>query len=305
MAHYHSNPAALSMDRDRYNAAMSSSSLRLWALRTTFGTVGLVAPGVAARWAETIFCTPPRHEPRQVEEAFIATGRRFTVSWERERLAAWEWGGGPTIVLVHGWGSRAGRLATMAQALTATGFRVVSYDGPAHGHSTGRFASLPEFARALRAVSDTVGPVYGVVGHSLGGAAISLALHGGLRAERAVLVAAPSDVVVFSQAFAAHVRLPARAHATMQRNLEARLRMRWDDIHVPWLARELRVPALVVHDREDTDVPYTHAEEIVGSWPGARLVPTTGLGHRAILRDPVVVSAAVEVLREGARGAHG
>jgi pimeloyl-ACP methyl ester carboxylesterase len=281
---------------------MSRANLRLWALRTAFGTVGRVAPSVAARWAETIFRTPPRHESRSAEEAFIATGRRFTVPWQGERLAAWEWGSGPTIVLVHGWGSRAGRLAVMARALTEAGFRIVLYDGPAHGASTGRFASLPEFARAFRAVSDEVGPVYGAVGHSLGGAAVSLALHDGLPLDRTVLIAPPSDVVVFSHAFAAHVRLPARAHAVMRQNLESRLRMRWDDIHIPRLARELRVPALVVHDRDDSDVPFTHAEEIVRSWPGARLVPTTGLGHRAILRDPAVVRAAVEFLREGMRG---
>jgi pimeloyl-ACP methyl ester carboxylesterase len=278
------------------------SAARLWALRTAFSTVGRVAPGVAARWAETIFCTPPRHEPRGAEEAFIATGKGFVVSWEGERLAAWEWGAGPTVVLVHGWGSRAGRLAALAGALVAAGFRVVLYDAPAHGVSTGRFASLPEFARALRAVADVVAPVYGLAGHSLGGAAISLALHGGLAAERAVLIAPPSDVVVFSQAFADFVGLPPRAHATMRRNLESRLRMRWDDIHIPTLARELRARALVIHDREDTDVPFAHAEEIVGSWPEARLVATTGLGHRAILRDPAVVRATVEFLREGVGG---
>ncbi len=281
---------------------MRRSAPRLWALRTAFGTVGRVAPGVAARWAETIFCTPPRHEARSAEEAFLATGKRLGVEWERERLAAWEWGAGPTVVLVHGWGSRAGRLAAMAEALAGEGFRSVVYDAPAHGLSTGRFASLPEFARALRAVADAVGPVYALVGHSLGGAAISLALHDGLAARRAVLLAPPSDVVVFSRAFASYVGLPRRAHDAMRCNLETRLRMRWDDIHIPTLAAGLRAPVLVVHDREDPDVPFSHAEEIVRTWPHARLVATTGLGHRAIIRDPAVVRAAVEFLREGRDG---
>ena len=53
------------------------------------------------------------------------------------------------MVLVHGWGSRAGRFSGMARALAGSGFRVVAYDAPAHGRSTGRLASLPEFARAL------------------------------------------------------------------------------------------------------------------------------------------------------------
>ena len=280
---------------------MTRSSARLWALRRALGTVGRVAPGVAARWAETIFCTPPRHQTRGAEEAFLATGRGFVVPWEGERLAAWEWGAGPTVILVHGWGSRAGRLAALAGALVPAGFRVVVYDAPAHGVSTGRFASLPEFARALRAVADAVAPVYGLAGHSLGGAAISLALHGGLAAERAVLIAPPSDVVVFSHAFATHVNLPPRAHAAMRRNLESRLRMRWDDLRIPALARELRAPVLVIHDRDDPDVPFAHAEEIAEAWPEARLVATTGLGHRAILRDPAVVRETVSFLRDGVR----
>ena len=57
---------------------MTIAPARVLALRAVFTTVGSVAPGIAARWAETIFCTPPRNEPRSGEEAFLASGRRFT-----------------------------------------------------------------------------------------------------------------------------------------------------------------------------------------------------------------------------------
>jgi pimeloyl-ACP methyl ester carboxylesterase len=274
------------------------TSPRLWALRTAFRTVGAVAPGVAARWAETIFCTPPRHQPRSADEEFLSTGSQFEVAWEGRRLAAWEWGSGRTVVLVHGWGSRAGRLSIMAEALVDAGFRVVLYDAPAHGVSSGRLASLPEFARALRAIVEAVGPVYGLIGHSLGGAAISLALRDGVVAERVVLIGTPSDVVIFSQAFAHHLRIPRRAHQVMRRNLESRLRMRWEELHVPTIARKLGARALLIHDRDDVDVPYGHCEEIAAAWPSARIEATSGLGHRAILRDPGVVRCTVGFLEE-------
>ena len=70
----------------------------------------------------------------------------------------------------------------------------MAHDAPAHGRSTGRFASLPEFARALRAVADQVGEVYGLVGHSLGGAAACVAMHAGLQALRVVIVAPPAQL---------------------------------------------------------------------------------------------------------------
>jgi pimeloyl-ACP methyl ester carboxylesterase len=279
---------------------MSRAPARVVALRAVFRTVGSVAPELAARWAETIFCTPPRHQPREADEAFLATGRGFTVPSEGEELAAWEWGSGRTVMLAHGWGSRAGRFRVMGQVLVEQGFRVVAYDAPAHGRSSGRLTSLVEFARALRAVGDAVGPVYALVGHSLGGAAVVLALRDGLAAQRAVLIAAPADVTRFSAAFAHQLRLPPAVSTAMQRNLELRLQARWDELHLPTIARGLGAAALVVHDRDDHDVPYGQAEEIAAAWPGARLMATKGLGHRAVLRDAGVVEATATFLASAA-----
>jgi pimeloyl-ACP methyl ester carboxylesterase len=258
-----------------------------------------VAPGVAGRWAETIFCRPPRNEPRPQEEAFLATGTRHTVQSEEQDVAVWVWGDGPVVVLAHGWGSRAGRFSVLAQALVNSGFRVVLFDAPAHGVSMGSQASLPQFSRALRVVADAMGPVHGLIGHSLGGAAVSLAMRNGLQARRAVLLAPPADVVLFSRAFAKHLHLPLRAHNVMRQNLESRLQIRWEELHVPTLARSMTAPALIVHDRDDPDVPYAHGEEIAAAWPGAELLTTSGLGHRAVLRDPEVIQRTVTFLSDG------
>jgi pimeloyl-ACP methyl ester carboxylesterase len=274
----------------------------LWVLRTAFRAVGSVAPGVAARWAETIFCRPPRNDPRPSEESFLATGTRLTVQSEGQDIAAWTWGEGRGIVLAHGWGSRAGRFSMLAEALVDAGFRVTLFDAPAHGASMGSQASLPQFAKALRAVAAQAGPAYGLVGHSLGGAAVSLAMGQGLPAARVVLLAPPADVFVFSHAFAEHLRIPHRVRSAMQQNLETRLQITWEDLHVPTLARGMTVPALIIHDAQDPDVPYGHGEEIARAWPGAELVTTTGLGHRALLRNPEVIRRIVSFLGENPGG---
>jgi pimeloyl-ACP methyl ester carboxylesterase len=281
---------------------VNRSTVRVIVLRAVFRAVGVTAPELAARWAETLFCTPPRHQPRSGDEAFLATGRRSTVRWDGQDLAVWEWGPAraPAVLLVHGWGSRAGRFSVMGRGLVEAGHRVVAYDAPAHGRSTGRLASVVEFARALRAVADRVEPVQSLAGHSLGGAAIVLALRDGLVAERVVLLAAPADVTRFATAFADHLRLTEPTRQAMRRNLERRLQARWDDLHLPAIVRRLRVPALLLHDRGDPDVPYRHAEAIAAAWPGARLLATDDLGHRAILRDASVVRSTVAFLA-GAR----
>ena len=255
-----------------------------------------MAPGVAARWAESLFCRPPRQEPRPPEEAFLATGRSFTVATGNGPLSAWEWGAGPLIVLAHGWGSRAGRWATLAPLLVRAGFRVLTYDAPAHGRSPGRIASLPEFADALLRVVSAHGPAHGVVGHSLGGAAIAVALDRGLSAGRAVLIAAPSNPEVFADRFASVLAIPHPVRRTMQANLERRLGVQWKHLHLPSIAARIDVPALIIQDVDDPDVSVGDAEAIHGAWRNAELMVTSGHGHRAVIRAPEIMRRTVEFM---------
>jgi pimeloyl-ACP methyl ester carboxylesterase len=273
------------------------AAAQIWAIRTAFATMGRVAPELAAGWAEALFCRPPRHEPRARDREFLSTGKRYTLVRGQQEIAAWEWGRGPLVLLVHGWGSRAGRFSTLGPALVEAGFRVVAHDAPAHGMSSGKDAALPLFAEALRTVGAQFGPAAAVIGHSLGGAATVLALRAGLVAERAVLISAPSNIEVFSHRFAGFFGLPPRVRDIMQRNLERRFAMTWADVHSDRMARSLTQPALIVHDHEDTDVPTADARAIAGAWPGARLVITQGLGHRGVLRSSEVVHYILEFLR--------
>ncbi|MDQ3224635.1 MAG: alpha/beta hydrolase, partial [Gemmatimonadota bacterium] len=100
-------------------------------------------------------------------------------------------------------------------------------------------------------------------------------------------------------AFADHLRIPLRAHNAMRRNLENRLQFRWEELHVPTLARRMKAPALVIHDRGDTDVPYVQGAEVASAWPGAELLTTSGLGHRAVVRDPEVIRRTIDFLKDG------
>jgi pimeloyl-ACP methyl ester carboxylesterase len=58
-------------------------------------------------------------------------------------------------------------------------------------------------------------------------------------------------------------------------------------------------PALVIHSRDDAEVSFRNAEEIVAACPRARLQAVDGLGHRNILFAPPVIRAAVSYLADG------
>ena len=270
---------------------MGTASTRLRMLRAGFSALGPVAPALAAEYAERLFCRPPSRELRDGEAGFLATGTRFEIRTGRETLAAWGWGtDGPLAILLHGWGSRAARWHELVPALVGDGFRVVAYDQPAHGESSGQLASLPQFVRALEAVVARLDdPPALLVGHSLGGSALAIAMHRGVATRRAVLLSAPAEQREYAERFARTIGLPDAARDIMADNLSRRLGFTWNDLDIPELAHEFTVPALIVHDRGDLDVGFHHAQRIAENWPGAELLPTDGLGHSGALNDPMVV----------------
>jgi len=257
----------------------------------------------AVERATRLFLTPPRHAHREREIAFLAKGERFVVPCEGGRLAAWRFGdaSSPAIVFSHGWGGRGAQGAAFAEAALAAGYQAVVFDHAGHGFSEGRESSLVAFARGLAAVADSLAArgirVAGVVGHSLGAAAIAHWLGRGGRAGRVVLVAPPSSLIRYSGRFARLLGLPERVRRGMQERIEARFGVSWSAFELPGSVERLATPALVIHDAKDRDVPISNGLALARAWPGARFSATTGLGHNAILRNAAVARDALDFIR--------
>ena len=267
----------------------------LAATRTWFRVASRVAPAVARRQAERLFTTPPRYAGRAGE---VPDATRATVHSGEDRLAVWQAGraDAPAALLVHGWGGRGVQLDSFVAPLRAAGFRVVWFDQPGHGETGHRRVGLPDFTRAVGAVAEQLGPMRAAVGHSLGAAALGLALRGGLGLDRAAFISVPASMREHTHAFARFIGIAPAVRENMRQQLEARYGMRFEDIdRIEELAR-VQVPALFVHDVADVQIPFRDAVTLSRRMPNARLVRTHGLGHTRILREPVVVQAVVRFL---------
>ncbi|HYH06817.1 MAG TPA: alpha/beta hydrolase [Thermoanaerobaculia bacterium] len=267
-------------------------------IRGAMGLLSRAVPDLASRVAVDLFMKPRRFAAPERERAILAEATPFEVRLGVEtRIQAWKWGSGPMILLVHGWEGRGSQLASFVQPLVAAGYSVVTFDAPGHGASSGNRSSLPHFAWAVRGVAGATAP-HAIIAHSLGCAATTLALRDGLATQRLVFIAPPLNPSDYVGRFGEILNITRPVLDKMRSRIEERFLRNWSDYALDATARTMTTPLLVVHDRDDDDTFHAEGAALTEAWPGARMITTTGLGHRRILRDERVIEAATQFIRD-------
>lgn len=270
-------------------------------LRMALRLAALVSTELTGRWVNRLWFRSQRYPEPAREQEWLGSAQRLTLAHRDRPLAVYRWGEGPTILLVHGWHGRGAQLGAFAAPLVAAGYRVVAFDAPAHGRTPGRATDLPEVSEALLAVAHAFAPLYGVIAHSFGAACTLVAIRHGLAPRRVVALSAPASLDFLMDSFAAWLGISAAVMNVHRRLVELRFGTDlWQRYSPAGIARSLEIPALLLHDKEDHDVPWQQGEALARAWPGAAWVQTQGLGHRRILRDPDVVARVTAFMTETA-----
>jgi len=241
---------------------------------------------------------PPSSSFSEHELKLLEKADNIFMTHDRRTMALYVWGKGPTVLLVHGWGSRGAVFADFVWPLVESGYRVVAFDVPAHGRSGGTYANHLVFRDAILAVSARENPLHAIIAHSIGAVATILALGRGLRVGRVVLLACSPWFSAVVKAFLSSFNMSKTEEEAFIRLIKERLgKDDWEPSTGNRILRGLNVPGLVIHDRQDRDVPVEHGMAIARAWPGARLITTDGLGHRKILNDPQVIEEALGFIK--------
>jgi pimeloyl-ACP methyl ester carboxylesterase len=275
-----------------------SAALPQISTNVRFAASRLLFPELAGALAERLFLTPPRARDAAASALDLIDARCGVVEHKGRAIVTWRWGSreAPAVLLAHGWGGNAAQMRGFVFPLLSAGYRVIAFDQPAHGVSEGKLTGLPDFADVLAEVAWHNGGVAAVIAHSMGGAATAIAIARGLRVGRVVTVGASLDVSFYSQQFARWYWMPQRALAAMQAAVEERFGVPWSELEMTRLAPRLNTPALMIHDRSDRLIPWRQGATFARNWPGARFLSTRGLGHRRILQDQSVISAAAQFI---------
>lgn len=266
---------------------------------TTLGAylnaMALVAPQKAGEHGVSIFCYPVRPSMKHFHKAFLESSEKFSFKLGDVNLQAYQWGNGPKkILFLHGWQSHSFRWKNYVQALPGNQYTVYAFDAPGHGFSEGKFLSVPFYAEAIQQFIGKVGVFDSVVAHSMGSFSLIYALYKVplLPVSKVVLMASPGEATDFIKVYKDRLNLTDRTINHILLEFQKRFEQPISYFSAAKFAASLRIPGVVIHDREDDEAPYKYAHQINKAWKHSHLITTSGLGHN--LKSQEVVKTVLD-----------
>lgn len=235
------------------------------------------------------FFSPSQYEVKASDRQFIEHGNNYRVPFEGGELAVTSWGNeGPAVLLMHGWGGARAQMTGFVEPLLSAGYRVVSYDQPAHGESDGKLTNLLEIAPSMDLIREKEGKFDAVIAHSFGTLITSYALvqRDFPPPARLIYFGAFNHLLDSLPRFQVLAGLPDEIMDGLREMIYENFgKDVLDRIVNEELAPQIDIPALMFHDTADNVTPIEDSRAIARVWKKAQLIETEGLGHRGALQS--------------------
>ena len=277
------------------------------ALTVLFKILDLISPSLAGRLALHLFMTPPHFGIPRREKALRDSARLKYIVNKGRKISVHIWGdeNNETVLLSHGWGGRSTQFHALIQPLINAGFRVVGFDAPAHGDSQGKQSNMLDVASIIAQIEKEEGLFKAIIGHSFGTSTALLAISKfKVKPEKLVLIAYVADVQWVIKLFGTLFELKTSTlEAMRQRALKTlantyQISWNWDDISPINTVQQYKGKLLLIHDKDDHEVPYNEAMKLETFAPQATRLVTKGLGHRKILMSRDVIKTVINFLKD-------
>jgi len=258
-----------------------------------------INPSRTAEKALHRFIRPRRFEPKAWEKNAESVGQRFSLN---PQVSAIRWypqtkaGAPKKLLLVHGWESRATQMFGLVPALLDIGFEVVAVDMPGHGHSDGEVSHAKAFVETVLLTQKKLGKFDAVIGHSMGAGASSIAISHGLETDKLILISGPSSVENVLRRFSGFVGLNHHATEKFLYHTERVVGVSPAELDAVNATQKIHIPTLIIHDKEDQEVPISESERLLSTFKNAEFFATEGLGHRKILKSQYVIEKVCSFL---------
>lgn len=258
-----------------------------------------ISPYLAVRFASVLFTTPIRFKTPQREQFMLKSAQRHQLYMKSidKKIEVLSYGfSNKKVLLIHGWSGRSTQLYAFADKLLEKGFMVISFDGPAHGKSTGKKTMMPKFLETIKELLKEYGPFESVIGHSFSAHAALNSASDFLKLKSIVSIGSGDKVSEIIKRFANNLNLKQKTGYKLINHLERKWKLNVDDFASNIVAQKINIPVLVIHDTNDGDVPVSSAYHIRQNLKYGDLLITNGFGHTKILRNLTIVNKAVNFI---------
>jgi len=263
--------------------------------------IASISPKLSVLFSAKLFTTPIKHKTpkRELEMESKSIQKLIEIPSINKKVMVYEYGkSDQKILLSHGWSGRGTHLFKIAEELLKAGFSTLSFDAPAHGKSPGRTTIMSEFVETILEMEKQFGPFEAAVGHSLGGMSLLNATQKGLAIHSLVIIGSGNIVQDILDDFVKKLELNPNTSTKMRLYFEKKYKVEMEDYSAYKSAMEIAIPVLVIHDKNDFEVPVEAAIHIHKHLKSGKLFLTEGLGHRKILGNAEVIEKVIEFVQQ-------
>ena len=262
--------------------------------------LAFISPKLVTRFAAKLFTTPVKHKvpKRELEMDQKSTKNTFFIPAIRKSITTYKYGKSEQkVLLVHGWSGRGTQLFKIADELVQNGYSTISFDAPAHGKSEGKTTIMSEFIASILEIEKQYGPFEIAIGHSLGGMSVLNAIKDGLKVKKAIIIGSGDIVHDILQEFVSKLGLKTEISDRLRDHFENQYQLKMDDFSAYRAAQKIEIPVLVIHDKDDPEVPVKAGIHIHKNLQNGNLFLTEGLGHRKILGNQNVIKKIIDFIK--------
>lgn len=270
-------------------------------IRWSFPKLEKISTRLSGWYFERIFFTPFRYKTPAKEMEAEVTARLFSITAAGKKIQCYQWGEDqkPYVLVVHGWAGRSTQFRKFIPQFNEAGYRVIGFDGPAHGKSEGKRTSIAEFEEVMKAIATTKGYPEAIIAHSFGGGASLFAIAKGFPVKKLINIASPTIADRIIQSYLNAIGGSWKTGENFKALIQQRHGKPFEEYTALVMIRH--VPSdlnlMLVHDEDDKEVEIIHVHELIKVFPSARLLLTKGLGHNRILKDEAVISTCVDFVK--------
>jgi len=263
--------------------------------------IAFISTKWAVIYASKLFTRPIKHKipKREIEMDQNSVQQMLSIPSINREINVYNYGkGSKKALLVHGWSGRGTQLCKIAKELVNIDYQTISFDAPAHGKSPGNSTIMVDFIASVIEIDKQFGPFEIAIGHSLGGMTVMNAIKEGLKVDKAIIIGSGDIVQDITDDFVAKLGLKPTISKLLCERFENKYGGKMDDYSVYKAASQTSIPTLVIHDKDDPEVPVKAGINIHKHLKNGELMLTEQLGHRKILADNEVIQKIINFIKK-------